>query len=197
MVVLTGNISSLSGVHVARADSSELNGDDESTESVTNSSFYSKIYLLWDPEKVSGGNLLVLEIYSGLHAVLQSRKISSWKVDGAKDVIGSIGGVQCLLPLFRYFLSKGHIERGWEKDVGDGVCAMNIIRKERSEIFFLIEYCQSSLIIPSLFNLLVSFLRDHHENSREFLRYGGVDIVEPTLSENNFFLRIRNPKRNQ
>jgi len=132
MVVLTGNISSLSGVHVARADSSELNGDDESTESVTNLSFYSKIYLLWDPEKVSGGNLL-LEIYSGLHAVLQSRKISSWKVDGAKDVIGSIGGVQCLLPLFRYFFPKDYTERGWEKDVGDNLCATNKIRKERSE----------------------------------------------------------------
>jgi len=47
---LTGNISSLSGVHVARADSSELDGDNESTGSVTNLSLFSKIYLLWDPK---------------------------------------------------------------------------------------------------------------------------------------------------
>ena len=132
----------------------------------------SKMFLVWDPKRTEG--MVTLDLHSGAHVTMDTDKVQPWFVDGAKNVIGSIGGVQSLLPLFQTMLS-GTVEREWHM-IGRSVSPNDFDPQDAYPL------------VPNLIMLLSAFLRDHDENAREILRCGGIDIVE------NFFLENKKPK---
>ena len=163
---------------------------------LTKSHLRSKLFLVWDPRRTEGDT--VLDLHSGAHVAMDPDSVRSWSVDGAKDVIGSIGGVQALLPTFRSVLS-GAIERGWAKKSKtkgtvrtNGSPSKNTTTNGNSNSSTITSTGQQPIpeqdvaasMVPSLIFLLASFLRDHDENAREMLRCGGIDVVEQLLMSN-------------
>jgi hypothetical protein len=126
-------------------------------------SFSSKIFATWDPRRTAGS--LALELHVGAHVKLDG--VYSWRISCAQDAIGSIGGVQVLVLLFRSFLN-GEIERLWSLGKAE-----NSADDCRGVTVFT--------IIPELFKLLSSFIKDHNDNARELLRCGGIDVIEQLL----------------
>jgi hypothetical protein len=152
----------------------DLEEDDESFESspLSKAAFNSRLYLVWDPRRTEG--TVALELHSGAHARMDPSNVQPWTVEGAQDVISSIGGVQALLPIFRSLLS-GDLEKKWTISEGS---------KEKAEATQMLERTILCSCIPDLFLLLASFVRDNNENAREMLRCGGVDIIEQLLHAN-------------
>jgi hypothetical protein len=140
---------------------------------LSKAAFNSKLYLVWDPMRIEGN--VALELHSGAHVRLDSENVQAWSMEGAQDVIGSIGGVQALLPVFRSLLS-GDIEKRWNHPM-DGT-------RGDSAVNSLFDDCVLCSLVPDLILLLASFVRDHNENAREMLRCGGIDIVEQLLLSN-------------
>ena len=152
----------------------DLHDEDEGYDSnpLSKTAFSSKTYLVWDPQRAESD--FALELHSGAHVRLYSENVRRWCVEGAQDVIGSIGGVQALLPVFRSVLS-GSVEKRWNNEILEGNGGW-----DSSSIDSLV-LCS---FVPDLFLLLASFVREHNENAREMLRSGGVDIIEQLLQNN-------------
>jgi hypothetical protein len=94
--------------------------------------------------------------------------VAACNVEGAQVVIGSIGGVQILVPVIRSILTMGNtINTTIEKSLAKGKDALDSI------VLFS--------LLPDLVYLLSSFIRGHKENSREMLRCGAVDVLEKFL----------------
>lgn len=150
--------------------SSVLDLDDEDENSpLSKTAFNSRLYVVWDPRRTEKD--VALELHGGAHARIDQENVQPWTVEGAQDVIGSIGGVQALLPVFRSLLS-GNIEREWESS------------EDNSAFSTLFPRAALCSIVPDLLLLVAAFVRDHHENAREMLRCGGIDIVEQLLQKN-------------
>jgi hypothetical protein len=149
----------------------DLEDDVEGHENnpLSKAAFNSKLYLVWDPMRIEGN--VALELHSGAHVRMDSENVQAWSLEGAQDVIGSIGGVQALLPVFRSLLS-GDIEKRWTHPMDDSAA---------TSLFDDFVLCS---LVPDLISLLASFVRDHNENAREMLRCGGIDIVEQLLLSN-------------
>jgi hypothetical protein len=149
----------------------DLEDEGETFESnpLSKAAFKNRLYLVWDPQRTEGD--FALELHSGAHVRMEAENVQNWNVEGAQDVISSIGGVQALLPVFRSLLS-GDIEKEWTGPMFDRAIMCSLI--------------------PDLLSLLTSFVREHNENAREVLRCGGIDIIEQLLQTNK--LASENPR---
>ena len=156
---------SSSVVDLGDADDSE----NDILPELSQAALHSKLFLVWDPKRVEGS--LALDLHSGAHATMDSNFVQASCIDGIKDVIASIGGVQALLPIADALLS-GEIEQHWNQP-----------NREEGHTK---EMClqASKLIVPSLFSMMAAFLRCHDKNAREMMRCGGIDILEQRLSQN-------------
>ena len=156
--------------HLSASAVVDIEEEDESFENgpLSKTSFNSKLYLVWDPRRTETN--VALELHSGAHVRMNIENVQPWTVQGAQDVISSIGGVQALLPVFRSLLS-GDIEKKW----------LSSAERNNQQLFENAILCSS---VPDLLFLLASFVRDHNENAREMLRCGGIDIVEQFLHSN-------------
>ena len=146
-------------------------GEDEQEEflyfpkELSKAQFGSKVYLVWDPARVV--HHIAVELHVGAHVPLLLDKQDSDVDDhdgvlcvctkDPSDVIASIGGVQALIPLFRSLSGEAVIEKEGEEPLP---------------------------VLPGLFRILAAFLRGHERNAREFLRCGGVDVLEQILFVN-------------
>ena len=123
---------------------------------LSRSSFGSKLFLVWDPRRVRGGE--VFDPHSCKYVTVGS-KVCQWSFESVKDTIGSLGGVQRLMPLF------------WISNSTTSGTAIGINEYH--------EY----MITQSLIFLLASFIREHDVNCRELFRCGGSYAIEKFLSE--------------
>jgi hypothetical protein len=144
---------------------------DELPADLSKTAFSSKLFLVWDPSRTEAS--MALELHIGAHVKMAEVGVQAWQLDGAQDVISSIGGVQALIPLFQTLLC-GDIERTWF-DTEDEENAEFPESYDSSGTF-----SRDGLwsMIPDLLFLMASFVRDHGENARELLRCGGVDVIE-------------------
>lgn len=132
------------------------NDDSEVLAELRRSAFGSKLFLVWDPRRTVGS--FSLELHLGAHVEMIG--VYAWSFNGVQDVIGSIGGIQALVPTFRSVLSM-------DATIGD---------KERNRLLY-----RRCLTLPSLFRLLSSYVREHSDNARELLRCGAIDVIEQLL----------------
>ena len=134
---------------------------------LSQSAFSSKLFLVWDPNRIVAN--MALDLHIGAHVKMADGGVRAWQVHGAQDVIGSIGGIQALLPLFQTILC-GDVEKTWR----DGKV------KSKSDYDDDGTFSKEVLcvVIPDLLNLIASFVQDHGENARELLRCGGIDVIE-------------------
>ena len=141
-----------------------------------NAAFRSKLFLVWDPSRTSGK--IAFDVHSGAHVPMNFNNVQPWRVEGAKDVIDSIGGVQHLLKLFDVLIGndKGCSSSQRIDETHPQTDA------ESTPRYYIDENIQS--LIPPLLNLLASFLNDHSDNAREMLRCGGIEIIERSLLRN-------------
>ena len=128
-----------------------------------NSSFGSKIFLVWDPRRSLDS--VTLEVHLGAH--LNTENVRCWGVSAIQDGISSVGGVQSLVPLFKSVLLGDSDRSRSSSIVGDLKSAPNAD-----------DIALSALAISDLFKLLKAFIQDHHDNARELLRCGGIDVIE-------------------
>jgi hypothetical protein len=171
MVIPRARTSSGNGTQIVgrpnNATALDLIGDDEFCNDIHNptkgefsrQAFVSNIYFVWDPTRVTGDDNLVLEAHSSIHVSLNKRNCVPWKMRSAKDVISSIGGIQCLLPIFRSLIIPETAPR------------TNAVNNESKEF-------ETGAVIPLAFSLLAAFLRDKDINGREWIRCGGTEILE-------------------
>jgi hypothetical protein len=82
---------------------------------LSRSALHSKLFLVWDPKRVEQS--VAIDLHSGAHATMDNNYVQSSYIDGAKDVIASIGGVQALLPIIDSLMS-GRIEH-WNDNNAD------------------------------------------------------------------------------
>jgi len=140
-------------------------GEDEvnNRAELRHASFRSHLFLVWDPARAieRAGKKVLLEAHSGLHASC-SGSVATWTVAGAKDSIGTCGGVQALLPVF---------ERLLRSEVSSGGNALGV-----SE-------ATNAALVPMLLAVLSAFVRGHAENAKEMTRCGFVDGVELFLRQ--------------
>jgi Domain of unknown function (DUF4704) len=126
--------------------------------------FGSKIFISWNPRQVF--HSLAVELHVGAHVAMHG--VYAWCSNSVQDVIGSVGGIQSIIPLFRSFLA-GDVERGWAHsycfDLSDSSTAL----KSSDPV---------CTIIPDLIRMISSFVQDHGENARKLLRCGGIDVIE-------------------
>ena len=120
------------------------------------SNFGSKLCIVWDPRRIQ--NRQVFDPHSRKSVEVGS-KVCQWSFESVKDTIGSLGGVQRLMPLFWI---PNSIVPDIATDINDH---------------------HSDMIIHSLLFLLASFIREHDVNCRELFRCGGAHIIEQILSE--------------
>jgi hypothetical protein len=159
------NTKTISSNIIDLCDSHE--SDRDSLPELSHASFRSKLFLVWDPKRVEGNT--VLDLHSGFHVVLNPLFVKAISLESAKDVISSIGGVQCLIPIFDSFLS-GNIERHLKLESN--------LKAENKE------HSVTALVVPTLFSMLSAFIRNHDRNAREMMRSGGIDIIEQRISRN-------------
>jgi len=107
-----------------------------------------------------------MELHSGAHVSLDHECVQAVCIESAQHVIGSVGGVQIMLPILQSMLGKKSIGIMKEKKDSD---------EDEVVIYSL---------VPDLLNLLSCFVRGNNQNARELLRCGGIDIVEQLLFEN-------------
>ena len=137
---------------------------------LSQSVFSSKLFLVWDPNRTVAN--MALDLHIGAHVKMMDGGVQPWHVNGAQDVIGSIGGVQALIPLFQTFLSGG-VEATWFDDKMKAKFDYDDIGTFSKEVL--------CVVIPDLLNLVASFAQDHGGNARELLRCGGIDVIENCL----------------
>ena len=191
--LVSGRRDSTSGASVLDLASEECDETNMVHSDLSKALFVSKLLLVWDPSRSLSGKV-ILEAHSGVHVTLENERVHTWQVQGTKDVIGSIGGVQALLPLFRSLLSGG-VESGWLDDI-DGKEQQRRLRTSMEPLSAK-AFCCRSIIIPCLITLLSAFLRDHDDNAREILRCGGIEIIEQCILENKFLFLDVNSKQRQ
>ena len=191
--LLSGRRDSTSGASVLDLASEEYDETNVVHPDLSKALFVSKLLLVWDPSRSLSGRI-ILEAHSGVHVTLENERVHTWQVQGTKDVIGSIGGVQALLPLFRSLLSGG-VESSWLDDI-DGKEKQRRLRTSMEPLSTK-AFCCRSIIIPCLITLLSAFLRDHDDNAREILRCGGIEIIEQCILENKFLFLDANSKQRQ
>jgi hypothetical protein len=157
---------------------SDLDEEDESLENspLSKSSFNARLYVVWDPKRTVG--TVALELHSGAHARMDPENVQQWTVEGVQDVVGSLGGIQVVLPILRSLFS-GKVEDSWS-DGGD----------ERSTL----QRCLLCSAVPDSVLLLSALVRDHNENAREMLRCGAIDLLEQVLQSNKQY-GIEKPHR--
>ena len=136
---------------------------------LSRSALHSKLFLVWDPKRTEAS--VAIDLHSGAHVTMDSNYVQPSCVDGAKNVIASIGGVQALLPIFDSLLS-GTVEEHWEQRNAD-----DDPRIQKSQQ-------AAKSLVPTLFSMMAAFLRSHDQNAREMMRCGGIDIVEQRLLQN-------------
>ncbi|KAL7452019.1 hypothetical protein ACHAWC_003770, partial [Mediolabrus comicus] len=124
---------------------------------LSRASFGSKLFLVWDPRRVREGQLVDPHTCQN---VTIGENVCRWSFESIKDTLGSLGGVQRLIPLF------------WTTNTES-------LSKSAAGINEYYEY----MIIHSLISLLASFIRDHDINCRELFRCGGVNVVEKFLND--------------
>lgn len=151
-------------------------GDDPELEELpselSRSAFGSKLFLAWDPSRTAAN--MVLELHIGAHVRMAEGGIQPWQIDGVQDVIGSVGGIQAVIPMFRSLLS-GEVEHYWlGSDTESNT--QHLSSKEGCADIDSREKIWS--MIPDLLLLVASFVQDHGENARELLRCGGIDVIE-------------------
>eukprot|EP00978_Attheya_sp_CCMP212_P002151 scaffold4441_cov48-Attheya_sp.AAC.1 len=157
-------------------------GDDDHFEAgavppeLMNTAFRSKLFLVWDPSRTSGK--IAFDVHSGAHVPMNFNNVQPWRLEGAKDAIDSIGGVQRLLKLFDVLIGN---DKGWSLPQRIDETHPQADAKSTPR-YYIDENIQS--LIPPLLNLLASFLNDHSDNAREMLRCGGIEIVERSLERN-------------
>ena len=147
-------------------NSLDLIGDDEyfneihnpTTGEFSRQAFVSNIYFVWDPSRVTDDHF-VLEAHSGIHVSLDEQNCIPWQMRGAKDVISSVGGIQCLFPVFKSLIFPD-------------IASMTSVEKSDSEVSCI------GVAIPFAFSLLAAFLRENDNNGREYLRCGGTEMLE-------------------
>lgn len=144
-------------------------------EDLSKSAFSSKLFLVWDPSRTVSN--MALDLHIGAHVKMADGGVQSWQVDGAQDVIGSIGGVQALMPLFQSLIC-GDIEKTWRG--AEGTESARSIRISYTENGTFSKECLWSMI-PDLVSLVATFVQDHGENARELLRCGGIDVIESSI----------------
>jgi hypothetical protein len=137
----------------------DLVGDDEliGESGLSQAAFSSKLFLVWDPLRICDESV-VLEAHNNANIKVDRTNTVPWIISGSKDVIGSMGGIRSLLPLFRILLNI---------DMENSSCQ---------------ECFESSLFLPIIFLLLAAFLRDNEVNCREWLRCGGFEVLEHFIS---------------
>eukprot|EP00986_Skeletonema_menzelii_P005916 scaffold2232_cov136-Skeletonema_menzelii.AAC.7 len=124
---------------------------------LSTANFGSKLFLVWDPRREKEGQ--VFDPHSSRFTQVGS-KVCKWTFESIRDTIGSLGGVQRLVPLF------------WISNSATPQTAVGI-----NEYY-------SYMITQSLLFLLASFIREHDVNCRELFRCGGAHVINQVLSEN-------------
>jgi len=145
-------------------DLGEEEGSSDFPIELSKASLSARIFLVWDPKRTEGS--VALDLHSGAHVIMDTDKVLPWFVEGAQKVIGSLGGVQALLPVFESLLS-GKVEREW-----------HMMQSADSNDF---DPKTAYPLIPNLIALLSAFIKDNAENAREIIRCGGIDIIENFL----------------
>ena len=146
------------------ADLDENEEKFDANNPLSKSSFSSRLYISWNPCRKE--NNFLMELHSGAHVSLDYKFVEAVCIENAQRVIGSIGGVQILLPVFRSTLSDNSLEITEKKESP---------RNNEITIYSL---------VPDLLTLLSCFVRGNYQNARELMRCGGIDIVEQLLFEN-------------
>jgi hypothetical protein len=158
--------SSIEEGNMAR-DIADLDENEEKSDAknpLSKPSFSSRLYIAWNPLRKEKNFLM--ELHSGAHVSLDHEFVQAVCIENAQRVIGSIGGIQTLLPIFQSMLGEKSFETTNQKE-----------RLSNSEI-------ATHSLFPDLLLLLSSFVRGNYQNARELLRCGGIDIVEQLLLEN-------------
>ena len=150
-------------------DTADICEDEEKSEPnhpLSKSSFISRLYVSWNPRRQE--NNFLMELHSGAHLSLDPQCVQAVCIESAQQIIGSIGGVQILLSIFQSVLGEKSLQRTTTN------------KKRASSADEIANYS----LVPDLLNLLSCFIRGHHQNARELLRCGGIDVVERLLLEN-------------
>jgi hypothetical protein len=122
------------------------------------------LYLVWEPQQTTGGGYIV-DTHSGAHvSLVGSDQAQFWNVEGAQQVISSIGGVQLLVLIVQSLLRPS----GFQPDI-DISLIDNAKMSEELVCFSL---------IPDILYLISAFVCTHPQNSREILRCGAIEILE-------------------
>lgn len=145
---------------------------------LSKSSFGSKLFMVWDPCRVSDG--VIIDAHAGLNAKIGER-VSRWTFESIKDTIGSLGGMQRLLPLFGT-LSSLPVDPA-ANSTAYSAGKRHPSRQDPLASFFSrgIRGDYINMILPSLLFLFSSFIREHEVNARELYRCGGINLIEKLI----------------
>ena len=152
-------------VHVFDVDEDDSG---QETGPLSRGAFGSRLYIAWDPTRIVGQ--VVLELHSGAHVRMDADSVQVWKVDNLQDVLGSVGGVQALLPMFRALLAP---------EVTGSQAYVSLEKRDN-----VLQQCLLCWAVPDVVLLLSSIVQDHGENAREMLRCGAIDLLEQILWAN-------------
>jgi hypothetical protein len=150
---------------IENGDSSDLSNP------LTKTAFISRLYLVWEPRRTFADRYMI-ELHRGAHVKLvENENAKVYSVEGAHQVICSLGGVQSLIPI---------------------ICSVLCPGDARSEIdlpLSKIDASSDKLVlyssVPDIIQLLSSFIRSHSENTRELLRCGALEVLEKLLLDCN------------
>ena len=143
-------------------------------------------FLIWDPTRckysIDTDLVLVIDPFSGCHGKMISTGIQPWSIEDGKDLIGSIGGIQLLLPFWRKdtLVTKNDLNKHSPKlnAFEEIVYMVDSIEPDTSLRNTMLPPTHERLsIIPSLLLTVASYLRDNDRNIREFLRCNGIDVI--------------------
>jgi Domain of unknown function (DUF4704) len=145
----------------------DIDDDDSGQETgpLSKAAFNSRLYIAWDPTRIVGQ--VVLELHSGAHVRMVSGCVHEWNVDSLQDVLGSVGGIQAVLPIFHSLLAPNVTsqEIGSSSDKNDDLLQTSLL-------------CSA---VPDVVQLMSSLVRGHDQNAREMMRCGAVDMLEQML----------------
>ena len=160
----------IKSIGAARASIIDIGeGDDENDLDLPlglqKAQFGARVFLSWDPRRTVGG--VAIDLHVGAHMSMDVNAFA-WQSSAAQDVIGSVGGVQLLVPVLRSLL-VGENENKALSELEDSHETLNTTAYSP---------------IPDLLTLLAAFVQDHNDNARELLRCGGVDVAEQLIYSN-------------
>ena len=145
-----------------KRDVADLSEDIEITNGGNNplskSSFMSRLYISWNPRRRE--NDFLMELHSGAHVLLNNHCVQATCIEGAQQVLGSIGGIQNVITIFCTLLGERSIEN---------------VATNRIDTVVI------NALVIDLIDLLSNFIYSNERNGREILRIGGIDIVEHLL----------------